>query len=105
MQKFSKKVVFMGKKTRWAGNKRPKISKNRFSDIILETKFRYPINSNKPYMKNRNISHTHEEAKIYQNYYRPSFNVFRLLKSVLSVFISGSSPAAHGYNYNKKTPH
>jgi len=97
--------VFASKNAGWRANKRLKISKNRFSDIILETKFRYPINSNKPNMKNRNISHTHEEAKIYQNYYKPSFNVFRLLKSVLSIFISGSSPAAHGYNYNKKTPH
>jgi hypothetical protein len=56
-------------------------------------------------MKNRNIVHTHEEAKIYKDYYKPSFNVVRLLKSVLSVFISGSSPAAHGYDYNKKINH
>jgi hypothetical protein len=56
-------------------------------------------------MKNRNIIHTHEEAKIYRNYYKPSFNILRLVKSVLSVFISGSSPSAHGYNFNKKTPH
>jgi hypothetical protein len=45
-------------------------------------------------MKNKHISHAHEEAKIYYNYYRPSFNVIRLLKSILCVFISGSSPAA-----------
>jgi hypothetical protein len=45
-------------------------------------------------MKNKDISHAHEEAKIYHNYYKPSFNILRLLKSVLSVFITGSSPAA-----------
>jgi hypothetical protein len=45
-------------------------------------------------MKNKHIVHAHEEAKIYHSYYKPSFNIFRLFKSVLSVFISGSSPAA-----------
>lgn len=45
-------------------------------------------------MKNKHIVHAHEEAKIYQQYYRPSFNLLRLLKSILCVFISGSSPAA-----------
>ncbi|MEI9810353.1 MAG: hypothetical protein WDO16_22145 [Bacteroidota bacterium] len=45
-------------------------------------------------MKNKHIVHAHEEAKIYHHYYKPSFNLFRLFKSVLCVFISGSSPAA-----------
>lgn len=45
-------------------------------------------------MKNKSIVHAHEEARIYQQYYKPSFNLYRLLVSVLSVFISGSSPAA-----------
>jgi len=45
-------------------------------------------------MKNRNIVHAHEQAKIYHSYYKPSLNVLRLVKSVLSVFISGSAPAA-----------
>ena len=45
-------------------------------------------------MKNKSIVHSHEEAKIYRNYYKPSFNFMRLLKSILSVVISGSSPAA-----------
>jgi hypothetical protein len=45
-------------------------------------------------MKNRNIVHAHEQAKIYHAYYKPSLSIVRLLKSVLSVFISGSSPAA-----------
>jgi hypothetical protein len=45
-------------------------------------------------MRNKHIAHAHEEAKIYHSYYKPSFNIFRLIKSVLCVFISGSSPAA-----------
>jgi len=48
-------------------------------------------------MKNKNIIHSHEEARIYRQYYKPSFNIFRLLKSVLAVFISGSSPAAGSF--------
>lgn len=44
-------------------------------------------------MKNKRIVHAHEEAKIYHEYYKPSFNILRLIKSVLSVFISGTSPA------------
>jgi hypothetical protein len=45
-------------------------------------------------MKNRHIVHSHEEAKIYRNYYKPSLNIFRFVKAVLAVFVSGSSPAA-----------
>jgi hypothetical protein len=48
-------------------------------------------------MKNKNIVHSFEEAKIYHSYYKPSLNFFRLFKSILSVFISGSSPAAGSY--------
>jgi hypothetical protein len=43
---------------------------------------------------NKHIVHAREEARIYHDYYKPSFNILLLLKSVLSVFISGSSPAA-----------
>ncbi|MGC4035548.1 MAG: hypothetical protein QM764_06265 [Chitinophagaceae bacterium] len=56
-------------------------------------------------MKNRKFIHTHEEAKIYRNYYKPSLNIFRLFRSVLSVFISGSSAAAHGYDHSRKSLH
>lgn len=52
-------------------------------------------------MKNRRLTHHYEEARIYRHYYKPSFNFFRLLKSVLSVFISGSSAAATTYQRNK----
>jgi len=52
-------------------------------------------------MKNRNLVHSHEAAKIYRHYYKPSINLFRLLKSVLSVVISGTSPAAGVYHRKK----
>jgi hypothetical protein len=52
-------------------------------------------------MKNKRLTHHHEEAKIYRHYYKPSFNFFRLLKSVLSVIISGSSAAATSYQRRK----
>jgi hypothetical protein len=45
-------------------------------------------------MKNKTIVHSYEEAKIYRDYYKPSLNIFRLVKSVLCVFVSGTSPAA-----------
>ena len=47
-------------------------------------------------MKNKDLVHYHESARIYRNYYKPSFNVVRLLKSVLAVFISGANPVASG---------
>ncbi|MBL7747736.1 MAG: hypothetical protein JNM19_09940 [Chitinophagaceae bacterium] len=52
-------------------------------------------------MKSKGLTHHHEEAKIYRHYYKPSLNFFRLLKSVLAVFISGSSPAATAYQRRK----
>lgn len=45
----------------------------------------------------QNITHSHEEAMIYRSYYKPSLNILFLLKSVLAVFITGSSPAAGSY--------
>ncbi len=48
-------------------------------------------------MKNRDLVHYHESARIYRNFYKPSFNVLRLLKSVLAIFISGANPAASGH--------
>jgi hypothetical protein len=53
-------------------------------------------------MKNRAIVHGHEEAKIYKHNYKPSLSVFRLLRAVLGVVISGQSLAAHKYNYRRK---
>jgi hypothetical protein len=52
-------------------------------------------------MKNRHLVHSHESARIYRNYYKSSFNIFRLLKSVLSIFISGSSHVAIPHHKRK----
>ncbi|MCC7401493.1 MAG: hypothetical protein IT214_08410 [Chitinophagaceae bacterium] len=52
-------------------------------------------------MKNKRIEHAYEQAKIYHQYYKPSLNVFRLIKSVLAVIISGSSNAAESYTRRK----
>jgi hypothetical protein len=56
-------------------------------------------------MKNKPIIFLYEEARTYKEHYRPSLNIFRFFKSILGVFISGSSPAAHGINYNRKRAH
>jgi hypothetical protein len=53
-------------------------------------------------MKNRNLVHAHESAKIYRHHYKASFNIIRLLKSVLSIFISGTSHVAHTYHHRKR---
>lgn len=52
-------------------------------------------------MKNRNLVHAHESARIYKHHYKPSLNVFRLLKSILMVFFSGSSAASTSYYRNR----
>lgn len=44
-------------------------------------------------MTKRSLTHHHEATKIYRRYYKPSLNFIRLFKSVLFIFISGSSPA------------
>jgi len=46
-------------------------------------------------MKNKSITHSYEESRIYRDHYRPSLNVFRFFRAILGAFISGSSPAAH----------
>jgi hypothetical protein len=45
-------------------------------------------------MKNRNIAHVREHAKIYHHHYKPSLNMLRFIKSILGILISGSSHAA-----------
>jgi hypothetical protein len=53
-------------------------------------------------MKNRSITHAHEQVKIYKHYYKPSLNPVRFLKSILVVIFSGSSKAAQGFDYTRK---
>lgn len=52
-------------------------------------------------MKNKKIARANEAAKIYRHYYKPSLNIFRLLKSVLSVFITGTSLAGENNSERK----
>jgi len=53
-------------------------------------------------MKNRNIVHSHEEAEIYREYYRPSLNVWRFTKSILGVLIFGSSTVPNSHANSRK---
>lgn len=45
-------------------------------------------------MKNRKMRYHNQAIRIYRSHYRPSYNVFRLFKTVLAVFIHGSSAPA-----------
>ena len=53
-------------------------------------------------MKNRNIVHAHQEVEIYRDYYKPSFNLWRFMKSILGLLIFGSSTVANSYATTKK---
>ncbi|MGH2552087.1 MAG: hypothetical protein ACRDEB_00130 [Chitinophagaceae bacterium] len=52
-------------------------------------------------MKNKHLVHSHQSAKIYRHYYKSSFNILRLLRSVLSVLISGSAHVATPHHRRK----
>jgi hypothetical protein len=53
-------------------------------------------------MKNRHIEHGRQEVKIYEAYYKPSFNVGRFLKSVFGALIFGRFATAQSYSPTKK---
>ncbi|HEY0752039.1 MAG TPA: hypothetical protein VGD26_12840 [Chitinophagaceae bacterium] len=53
-------------------------------------------------MKNRKIVHARQEVKIYENYYKPSFNLFRFIKSIVGVLIFGRFSVATSYIPAKK---
>ncbi|MFN8290106.1 MAG: hypothetical protein U0U70_07615 [Chitinophagaceae bacterium] len=50
-------------------------------------------------MKNTRLRYHYQSAKIYQRHYKPSYNILRLLKSVLAVFIHGSSAAGASHRH------
>lgn len=52
-------------------------------------------------MKNRNLVHHHEAAKIYRHNYKSSVNFIRLMKSVLAVLITGNGHTATS-SYRKR---
>ena len=58
---------------------------------------------NHPLMKNRTIVHAHQEVEIYRKYYKPSFNVLRFTKSILSVLFFGTSTCANYVTAKKRT--
>ncbi|MDQ3550156.1 MAG: hypothetical protein M3413_01375 [Bacteroidota bacterium] len=53
-------------------------------------------------MKNRKIYHAREEVKIYENYYKPSFNLWLFFKSIFGVLLFGRSSVAHSFVPMKK---
>lgn len=53
-------------------------------------------------MKNKHISHAREGVKIYEQHYRPSFNLLRFTKSILGVLIFGQPSVAQSYMPIKK---
>jgi hypothetical protein len=52
-------------------------------------------------MKNQNIRHARQEVKIYENHYKPSFNILRFIKSILGVLIFGRTTVAQSSISNK----
>ena len=48
-------------------------------------------------MKNKHIEHASREVQIYKDYYKPSINPARFVKSILGVLLFGSSSVAHHY--------
>ncbi len=55
-------------------------------------------------MKSRNRYHDVHKVKVYKDFYRPSSNLYRFVRSLLSVLVAGESPAggSHHYQYIKK---
>lgn len=53
-------------------------------------------------MKNRDIEHAYQQAKIYEEHYRPSLNLIRSFKSIFGVLLFGSSTVVHSYIPKKK---
>ena len=53
-------------------------------------------------MKNKTISKVHHEVKIYEAYYKPSFNPLRVMKSILGVLLLGRGTVVPSYAALKK---
>jgi hypothetical protein len=45
-----------------------------------------------------------QRAKVYKDIYRPSSNIYRFFRSLMSVIVEGQSPSGsyHYIHYNKK---
>jgi hypothetical protein len=46
-------------------------------------------------MKNKDIVYAKQAAKIYSDSYKPSYNVFRFMKSIIGVVMYGSSTVSY----------
>ena len=46
-------------------------------------------------MKNRDIEYAKQAARIYSDSYKPSYNLWRFMKSILGVVIHGSSTVSY----------
>lgn len=46
-------------------------------------------------MKNRDIEYAKQAARIYSGAYKPSYNVWRFMRSILGVMIHGSSVVSY----------
>lgn len=53
-------------------------------------------------MKNRRIIHSRNEVKIYEDHYKPSFNLLRFSKTILGIILFGRTSVAHHYVPIKK---
>ena len=52
-------------------------------------------------MKNKRLSFSHEEARIYKHLYRPSLNVFGLVRYVAGFLLSGVYVKTNSNGKNK----
>ena len=53
-------------------------------------------------MKTKKMRYHVESAKIYRQHYQPSYNILRMLKSLLAVLIHGSSAAVSSAYHRHK---
>ncbi|HLF45174.1 MAG TPA: hypothetical protein VI548_02040 [Chitinophagaceae bacterium] len=53
-------------------------------------------------MKKKVIAIRLEEALIYKQYYRPSLNLLRFLRTIAGVFISGQTQGVSRHFYRRK---
>lgn len=53
-------------------------------------------------MKNKTIAQVHHEVKVYETYYRPSFNPLHFVKSILGVILFGRTTVAPSYSALRK---
>ncbi|MBL0233879.1 MAG: hypothetical protein IPQ08_09455 [Chitinophagaceae bacterium] len=53
-------------------------------------------------MKNdKKVAHHYQSARMYERYYKANYNPFHLLRSFLTILISGGSPTATHYRRTK----